>query len=501
MKPAPQMAAAADDEPEQWDLPAPPLTLDPQDWERFRSISHQALDRMITHLASIETRPVWRPIPGAVRKSFAAALPRRPRDLDDVLEDFRDTIEPYATGNTHPLFFGWVHGAGTPVGMLAEMLAAGLNANCGGRDHIGIEVERQIARWAAELFSFPREASGIFVTGTSMANFLGVRVAATKAFGQEVRSSGWRLAPAQPVAYASEEAHGCIVQALELSGIGSANLRRIPVDAGARMRIDDLAAAIAADRRAGNSPFLIVGTAGAVNSGAIDDLEGLAETARREGLWLHIDGAFGALAALSPSLAPRLRGIERADSIAFDFHKWAHVPYDAGFFLVRDPEMHRRTFAAPAAYLQKTQKGLAAGGVWPCELGPDLSRGFRALKTWFTFQTLGADRIGACIEQCCRLAGYLERRLRAMPMFEVVGAVSLNIVCWRVRGADEGINQAIMMDLHERGIAVPSLTRLAGRAVLRAAIVNHRTNQRHIDTFLEALVASAERALATSRPR
>jgi aromatic-L-amino-acid decarboxylase len=464
--------------------------LDPDDWQRFRELSHRALDEMIDHLATIEERPVWQPAPATTRARFDRPLPRKSRDLGHVLADFTSHIKPYVTGNTHPLFMGWVHGAGTPVGMLAEMLAAGLNANCGGRDHIGIDVERQMTRWFAEAFGFPRDASGVFVTGTSMANFLGLLIARNEALGPSVRSDGLRVGPAQLTAYTSAQSHGCIAQALELSGIGSRNLRLVPVDARGGMRLDRLRAAIAKDRRQGRQPFLIVGTAGTVNTGAMDDLNGIADVAAVEKLWFHVDGAFGALAAFSERLRPLVAGIERAQSIAFDLHKWAHVPYDAGFLLVRDAEAHRRTFANQAAYLQRAPRGLGAGEVWPCDLGPDLSRGFRALKAWFTLETLGADRIAGSIERCCRVAKHLERRLRKLPMFEVVAPVALNIVCFRVRGAGDEVQQAVVMDLQERGVAAPSLTVLGGRTVIRAAIVNHRTTTKHADQFVEHLMAS-----------
>jgi glutamate/tyrosine decarboxylase-like PLP-dependent enzyme len=465
-------------------------TLDPDDWQGFRELSHRALDEMIAHLSSIEDRPVWQPAPEAARARFRRPLPHKGRDLDAVLSDFSSNIKPYVTGNTHPLFLGWVHGAGTPVGMLAEMLAAGLNANCGGRSHIGIDVERQMTRWFAEVFAFPPDASGVFVTGTSMANFLGLLVARNEALGHPVRTEGLRAAPAQLVAYTSAQAHGCIAQAMELAGIGSRHLRKVPVDASGAMRLDRLRSAIAKDRRQGNLPFLVVGTAGTVNTGAIDDLDGIADIAEAEKVWFHVDGAFGALAALSRRLRPLLGGIERAQSIAFDLHKWAHVPYDAGFLLVRDPEAHRRTFVNPVAYLQRAPRGLGAGEIWPCDLGPDLSRGFRALKAWFTFETLGTDRIAASIERCCRAAKHLEQRLRKLAMFEVVAPVALNIVCFRVRGAGDDVQEAVVMDLQERGVAAPSLTVLGGRTVIRAAIVNHRTTTRHMDRFIDHLMAS-----------
>jgi aromatic-L-amino-acid decarboxylase len=379
--------------------------------------------------------------------------------------------------------------------MIAEMLAAGLNANCGGRNHIALDVERQIAAWAAQLFEFPADASGLFVTGTSAANHLALLVARNAALGDGVRDAGLRNAGPQLVAYTSAEAHGCIKQAMEMAGIGSRFLRLIPVDQRGAMRADCLTVAIAADRAGGLRPFLVAGTAGTVNTGAFDDLEALAEICRREKLWFHVDGAFGALVALSNSLRPLVRGIARADSIAFDFHKWAHVPYDAGFLLVRDAERHRRTFSSEAAYLHRAPSGLAAGEVWPCDLGPDLSRGFRALKTWFTFRVHGTDKIGACIEHTCRVAKYLETRLiEQSSLFEIAAPVTLNIVCFGLRAsADSELNKAVAIDLQERGVAAPSTTIIDGRTVIRAAIVNHRTTEQDIDSLMAALRDSALR--------
>ena len=473
---------------------APP-NLDPDDWQHFRATARRALDDMIDHLQTVRDRPVWQPAPPEVTRQFRAPLPAAPQAFDTVLDDFTALIRPYATGNTHPLFMGWVHGAGTPVGMIAEMLAAGLNANCGGRNHIGLDVERQITAWAAELFGLPADASGVFVTGTSAANHLAVLIARNASLGDDVRRDGLRWAGAQLVAYTSAEAHGCIKQAMEMAGIGARFLRTIPVDAHGAMRLERLAAAIIADRADGLRPFLVAGTAGTVNTGAFDDLDALAELCRREKVWFHVDGAFGALAALSPKLRPLLDGIARADSIAFDFHKWAHVPYDAGFLLVRDAERHRRTFSNPAAYLSRAPSGLAAGEVWPCDLGPDLSRGFRALKTWFTFKVHGADRIGACIEHTCELAKHLERRLiEHSSLFELAAPVGLNIVCFGLRGsADGALNKQIVIDLQERGIAAPSTTVIAGRTVIRAAIVNHRTTADDVDAFVAALRDAALR--------
>jgi aromatic-L-amino-acid/L-tryptophan decarboxylase len=480
---------------------APQPHLDPEDWEAFRRDSHRALDEMIDHLATVRDRKVWQPASAEARERFRRVLPEAPRSLAEALGDFNSFIKPYANGNGHPLFMGWVHGAGTPVGMVAEMLAAGLNANCGGRNHIGIDVERQIAAWAAQMFGFPENASGIFVTGTSIANLVAMLVARNKALGDGIRQSGLRETGSQLTAYTSAQAHGCIAQATEIAGIGSQHLRLIAVDERGAMRADHLAEAIDEDRARGMRPFLVVGTAGSVNTGAVDDLAALAEICRAQRLWFHVDGAFGALCALAPALRPLIAGIERADSVALDFHKWAHVPYDAGFVLIRDPEAHRRTFSNPVAYLQRAPSGLAAGEVWPCDLGPDLSRGFRALKTWFTFQVFGAAKIGACIEHNCRVAKHLEARISRSDLFKICAPVTLNIVCFGLKDSGDGeLNQAIVCDLQERGLAAPSTTVLEGRTVIRAAIVNHRTTEADIDAFMEMLQDSARRILADCPP-
>lgn len=475
-------------------LPPDPDSLDPHDWDAFRAQSHQMLDDMLDYAQTIRQRPVWQAAPDSARAAFAQPLPRAPGALADAHASFMQNVLPYAVGNVHPGFMGWVHGGGTPVGMLAEMLAAGLNANVGGRNQMPVEVERQIARWMAELFGFPATASGVFVTGTSMANLMGVLVARTQALGVAARQEGLQGAPL--VAYTSAAAHGCIAQAMDLSGLGTAALRRIAVNASQQIDVAALAQSIAADRAAGLRPFFIAGTAGTVDTGAIDDLSALAALAAREQLWFHVDGAYGALGMLSPEVAPLLAGIELADSLAFDFHKWGQVPYDAGFLLVRDGARHMEAFAAPAAYLRREARGLAGGSPWPCDFGPDLSRGFRALKTWFTFKVHGAERMGAAIAHTCALARYLAARVQATPELELLAPVTLNIVCFRHRGASAGaidgdsdaFNGAIVADLHESGIAAPSTTTIGGQLAIRAAIVNHRTRAEDIDALLAGVL-------------
>jgi aromatic-L-amino-acid decarboxylase len=464
-------------------------SLDPDDWTQLRGQAHRMLDDMLDYIADIRDRPVWTPMPQTVRQHFSAEIPRHPAPLADVHREFMEYVLPYAGGNVHPGFMGWVQGGGTATGMLAEMLAGGLNANLGGRDQAPIEVERQMLGWVRRLFGFPEEASGLFVTGTSMANLLAILVARTAELGKTARRSGIGPAGSQLRAYASSAAHGCIAQAMDLAGFGSDALCLVPVDAQSRLDTGALRTLIARDRARGLQPFLVVGSAGTVDVGAVDDLEAIAELCREQDLWFHIDGAYGALGMLSPQVAPRLKGIADADSIAFDFHKWGQVPYDAGFFLVRDGRQHYETFAAPAAYLRRESRGLAAGSPWPCDFGPDLSRGFRALKAWFTLKVHGADAIGSVITHSCALARYLEERIRAQAALELLAPAQLNIVCFRYRAQDaDRINAEIVAELQESGIAAPSVTTIDGKLAIRAALFNHRTQAIDLDRLVEAVL-------------
>jgi aromatic-L-amino-acid/L-tryptophan decarboxylase len=488
----------------------PSFSLDPVDWSALRGSGHQMLDDMFDYLEHIRERPVWQPIPESIRHSLDQSIPQQGMALDQVYQHFLQQILPYSIGNAHPGFMGWVHGGGTPVGMLAELLAAGLNANLGGRNQMPVVVERQILAWLRELFSFPSEATGLFVTGSSMANFIAVIVARTRALGQSVRLQGLNqhltaqhltaqhltaqhLPAQQLTAYTSVGAHGCVSQAMDISGIGSSHLRQVVCNARFEIDINALRQVIRADRDAGLTPFLIVGSAGTVDTGAIDDLNMLADLAQQEQCWFHVDGAYGALAMMSPQLAPKLAGIERADSIAMDFHKWAQVQYDAGFILVRDGVLHHDTFASPATYLRRDTRGAAADSPWPCDYGPDLSRGFRALKAWFTLKTYGTERLGQVMAGTCELASYLAGQITLIPELELLAPVNLNIVCFRYCPSDpmsepalNQLNSDLIIALHESGISVPSATTINGQLAIRAALFNHRTEVQDIDALLVA---------------
>ena len=466
-------------------------SLDPEDWSALRALGHRMLDDAFDDLAGLRGGPVWHKMPARVRTAWDAPLPREGADAETVYRRYRDLIAPYTAGNRNSRFHGWVHGGGTAVGMLADMLAGGLNANCGGRDHAPILVERQVIAWAAEMLGLPADSTGLILSGSSMANLVAVLVARGAALGAGSRRAG--IGNAHLTGYASAAAHLCVGRAFEMTGIGADALR--PIRCDARGRIDPVALAerIAADRASGFTPFLIVGSAGTVDTGAIDDLATLAGIAASVGAWFHVDAAFGAIAMLSPRLRPLFAGMERADSVAFDFHKWAQVPYDAGCIVVRDGAAHRAAFARDAAYLRSEARGLAAGEPWPVDLGPELSRGFRALKVWMTLEVYGADRIAAVAEQSCALARRLADTVRATSGIMLAAPVALNVVCFRVEGADDRAQTEIAVALQEAGETVLSTTTLDGRTVLRAAFVNHRTRADDVDAIVPAVLGVSRR--------
>ena len=473
--------------------------LDPRDWEAFRSEAHRALDDAVDFLRDVRERPAWQEMPESAKERLREPLPHAPSAFSDVYQSFVENILPYTGGNIHPRFFGWVQGTGTPSGAIAELLAATMNANVGGRNHGAVYVERQVIAWSRDLFGFPPGATGVLTTGASEANLIGVLVARTRALGGEVRERGIDPHRARITGYASAATHGCVRRAFEIAGIGSEALRILPTDAHQRIDTVALREAIASDRAAGARPFLIVANAGTVDVGAIDPLDEIATIARDEGCHLHVDGAFGALAILSESLRGRLRGIERADSIAFDFHKWAHAPYDVGCVLVRDGEAHRATFASEGPYLTRMTRGLASATPWFTDYIPELSRSFRALKVWFTLKEQGTDRIAAAIERNVEQASALGAEIDADSRFELLAPVRLNVVCFRYRpqGLDESeldaFNDELVIRIQESGIAVLSSTSIGGRRALRACFVNHRTTDEDLQILLAGIRELGER--------
>ncbi len=468
--------------------------LDPQDWQSLRSLGHQMLDDMLDYLENVRERPVWQPMPETVRELFKQPLPLEPEGAEQAYRQFQETVLPYSMGNTHPRFWGWVMGNGTVLGVLADMLAAGLNPNMGGGDHAPVQVEQQVIDWCKQMFAFPAEASGLLVSGGSMANLVGLAVARYARAEIDIRQQGVAAAPRRMTLYGSKEMHSSLQKAVELLGLGNEALRRIPVNERFEIDVPALAQAIANDRADGFLPICVIGNAGTVNTGAIDDLEALAELCVAENLWFHVDGAFGALAALSPNLKARVKGIQRADSLAFDLHKWMYLPFEAGCVLVQDAETHRRAFSLTPDYLAHGQRGLAGGSVWFSDYGIQLTRGFRALKVWMSLKEHGARKFGRLIQQNVDQAIYLGELVDAAPELERLAPVTLNIVCFRftVPGMDEAalnaFNQELLIRLHESGIAAPSYTTLNGHYALRAAITNHRSRREDFDMLVEAVI-------------
>jgi glutamate/tyrosine decarboxylase-like PLP-dependent enzyme len=472
----------------------PEVTLDPQDWEAFGRLAHQMLDDTLAHLRGLPEQPAWTPLPAQVREELREPLPRGGQGDEAAYRDFARLVRPYPNGNLHPRFWGWVQGNGTPLGMMAEMLGAALNPHLAGFDHAPALVEQQVIAWLAELMGLPAGSSGVLVTGGTMANTLGLTVARNSRAGFDVRAEGLQGAGPALRVYGSAETHGWARKAVELLGLGERSLRRIPVDADYRVRVELMREAVRADRAAGERPLCILATAGTVNTGASDDLEALADLAAEEGLWLHVDGAFGALACLSDRLRPRVAGIERADSLGFDLHKWGYLPFECACVLVRDPEAHRAAFATSPVYLAKTSRGVIAGGLPFADLGMDLTRGFRALKVWMSFKSQGVDAIARVIEQNVEQAEWLANRVRADGELELLAPVPLNVVCFRYRAPDLDearlnlINEEILLRLQEDGIAVPSGTVLDGRYALRVAIVNHRSRLADFEMLVDAVL-------------
>ncbi|MGC9269993.1 pyridoxal phosphate-dependent decarboxylase family protein [Acidiphilium sp.] len=467
-------------------------TLDPEDWTELRALGHRMMDDMIDRLAGIADRPVWQPMPPSQRAAFEGEAPVHGIGAAAAYARFAANIAPYASGNVHPRFMGWVQGGGNPVGMLAELLAGGLNENCGGRDHVGLAVERQVIAWSAAMLGLPERTGGLLVTGSSIANFIAVICARRRFVGAAVRRLG--VGDRRLVGYAQAGVHRCVPGAFDMAGLGRDALRLVAIDAAGRIDVAALEAMIAADRAAGLAPFMLIGTAGSVDVGAIDDLRALAAVAARCGLWLHVDAAFGALLALSPTRAGMIEGIGEADSVAFDFHKWAQVQYDSGCILVRERQWMLDSFAQDASYLATASRGLAGGAPWPCDLGPDLSRGFRALKVWMTIEAYGTARLGEIVDQTCDLAEHLAAQITMTPMLRVVAPVTLNIVCFRVDDggpALDDLNADLAADLQEAGGFVVSTTVIGGMRVLRAAIVNHRTTAADVDALVAAVAAAA----------
>ncbi|HWR36782.1 MAG TPA: pyridoxal-dependent decarboxylase [Clostridia bacterium] len=477
-------------------------SLEPQDWGEFHDLAVRALEDMLEWLKTSRSHPVWRPMPQDVRRRLDEPLPAHGQSPEAAYEQFNELVRPYCNGNAHPRFWGWVQGSGLPLAMIADMLAAGINPHMAGFDQAPRLVEEQVLRWLSSMMGFPDTASGLMTSGASMANTVALTVARSAKADWDVRREGVRAGSWQLTAYCSEETHSCIQKAMELLGIGSNALRRIPTDAEYRIDLDKLEAELDRDVANGFEPFCIIGNAGTVNTGAIDNLTALARIAKQRGIWFHVDGAFGALASISPKLRERVTGLELADSVAFDLHKWMYLPFESGCVLVKDAVAHARTFAVSPAYLGGDERGIIAGGLPFADRGIELTRGFKALKVWMCLKAYGVETFAAYIERNVEQANYVGHLVRESENLQLLTPISLNIVCFRYAAAalDAGIldsiNREIMLQLQETGVAVVSSTMLDGKLALRCAIVNHRSEQSDFDELISAVRSIGDRVSA-----
>ena len=476
-------------------------TLDPDDWSEALAISRGILDDAVAYLRDVRDRPVWKEMPPEVRASFDAPLPRKPELLAEVYREVAETVMAYPMGNVHPRFWAWYMGSSNFTGAIGDFLAAIQGSNLGGGSHAAALMDRQVVDWLKTMVGFPRSASGTLVSGGSMANIVGLAVARNVKAGVDVRELGVAAIEKSLCFYGSDQIHSCHRKAMEALGLGNQALRRIPTDRALRMDVDALRAAIAKDRADGLAPCCVVATAGSVNTGAIDDLPALAALASEEDLWLHVDGCIGALIAIAPRNAYRVAGIEKADSLALDPHKWLHAPFEAGCALVRDASAHRATFAVTPEYLQSAPRGLASGE-WLHEWGLQTSRGFRALKIWMALKEHGVEKFGRLIDQDIDHAHRLSALIEAEPDLELVAPTNINIVCFRYRpsGLDSAalkeLNTEIMLRLQEEGLAAVSDTTVHGHHCLRAAINNHRTRGEDLELLVRETLRLG-RAIAT----
>jgi glutamate/tyrosine decarboxylase-like PLP-dependent enzyme len=429
-------------------------------------------------------------------------MPREGIGFDAAYADLARDVLPYPTGNIHPRFWGWVHGSGVPSAVLAELVAATMNSNAWNYDQAPVFVELAVLGWMKEMIGFPAESTGLLVSGGSMGNLIGLTVARNALGGPGVREHGLAGHTARLVVYASNEVHSSVRKAVELLGLGERSLLRIPARDDYTFDVAALERRIAEDRARGHRPIAIVASAGTVNTGAIDPLGTLADLAAREQLWLHVDAAIGAPARLTAAGRALLAGLERADSVAFDLHKWLYIPYECGVVLVRDGAAHRASFEVAPSYLGKLDGGLAKDGFPFADHGMQLSRGFRALKVWLALRAHGTDAFAAAIERNLAQAQRLAALVDAHPKLERLAPVPLNVVNYRYAAPGfaaatlDALNKRLLVRLQEDGIAVPSSTVLGGRFAIRVAITNHRSR----DDDFELLVRESARigdALAT----
>lgn len=441
----------------------------------------------LRYQASLPSRPVYPPIDrDALRALMAQPLPEAGTPLATLFEELENVIVPNSTHTAHPRFLPYVQPSPNDLSPYADHTAALLNQNCNlwHLSPAANAVEQTVLRWFADLFGLPATASGIVTSGGSMANLVGLTAARDHALGEHARADGLQGSGAPLVLYASDETHSSIDKAVSMLGLGTRHLRRIPTDEHFRIRLDRLAASVAADRAAGLRPFCVVANAGTVTTGAIDPIGDIATLCREQGLWLHVDGAYGALAALSGRFRGAMAAIGMADSVSLDPHKFLFCAFEAGCILVRDRGHLRHAFSASPSYLTMSED---PDLIDFANQGPQLSRAFKALKVWWSLKHFGARTYAGVIERMHDLATYMGAQIQARPRFELLAPVTFNCVCFRLRGLDDAANRQTLQALLDSGTAFLGPSSVKGRTGLRACFMNLRTTQADIDLILDRL--------------
>ena len=481
------------------------LTLDPKNWDDIRELGHKIVDDAVDFIMNVKERPVWQKLSKEKKESINEPLPEESQDREEIYQEFKDKIFPFALGNISPRFWGWADGNGTMSGAFAELLIATMNSNAAGSEQMSRYVEDLVLNWSKELMGFPRDAGATITSGCSEATLIALAVARNSRATGNIREQG--IESPNLTYYCSAATHSSVQKAIELLGVGNQNLRRIPVTNKFEIDCSKLLKAIQDDKKAKKTPIAIIANVGTVDTGAVDNLKRIREIADEHALWVHIDGAFGSIARLSNRYKHLVTGIEDADSVAFDFHKWLHIPFNAGCIIIRDEKLQTNTFRVRPAYLDAQFKGTNSEDRLPGDHGIQLSRNCAAIKIWFMFKEVGVKKYGKLVTQNIEQAAYLKKLIEKSQKIELMAPVKLNVVCFRYnpKGLHEGLseeklnllNQEILYELHESGVAMPSSTRINGKFVIRVAVMNHRSKRTDFDKLYSSIISIGEKLIIT----
>ncbi len=432
----------------------------------------------------------------AIRSILTEPLPEEGRPLEELFLEFEKLVVPNSTNVAHPRFLPYVLPSPNGISAFADALASTLNQNCNmwTLSPAANAVEQRVISWFHELFQFPQGAGGMITSGGSMANLTGLAIARDKALGQSARAEGLQGRTSPLSLYVSDQVHNSVDKGAVILGLGLNHVRHIPCDAQFRMRMDLLKEAVLQDRREGLRPFCVVGSAGTVTTGSIDPLDALADFCEEEGLWLHIDGAYGALGVLSERIRAQLQPAGRADSMSLDPHKMLFAPLEAGCVLVRDKSDMRSTYSFVPSYLSLEDD---VDFLNYAEYGPQLSRSFKALKVWWSLRGYGRKAYARTIDSLCDLAAYMGERTRAEPDLELMAPVTLNAVCIRCRDLSDAQNARVLARLLAEDVAFLGRAEVRGAYCLRACFMNLRTTREDVDRILDETLRIGREELGT----